>query len=333
MAEPRDLPPIYVDGITRRFGDFTAVDSISMEVPPGTILGLIGPSGSGKTTIIRMLNGTLKPTSGEVRVLGEVPTRFHRSVRERIGYVPQHFELYEELTAAENVSFVASLFGVLWPGRSKRVRRVLQMLDLWEVRHRRARSLSGGMQRRLSLASALVHSPDLFFIDEPTAGIDPILRQTIWEEFRNLRDEGRTLLVTTQYVGEAEHCDLVALIAGGRLIALDQPDRLRQEALGGDVIEIRTARAFDGAVLADVQGVKDVRQDNPRRLLVTAEQAGTTTPRLLQAVSAQGGEVVSSSEYHPTFDEVFTELVTRTQNGGEVSAEDFTADRRRDHAA
>lgn len=313
MQEKGTNLPIMMDRVTRRFGDFTAVDDISLEVPAGTILGVIGPSGSGKTTTIRMLNGTLKPTEGEVRVLGEVPTRFTRRTRERIGYVPQRFELFEELTTAENVSFVASLFGVLWPRRSRHVKRVLQMLELWDARDRRARSLSGGMQRRLSLASALVHDPALFFIDEPTGGIDPILRQTIWEEFRRLRDEGRTLLVTTQYVGEAEHCDIVALIAGGKLIALDQPEKLRREALGGEVVEVVTSKAIDGGTLTAVPGVREIRQNSPRRLLVTTEQAGTTTPKLMSAIGEQGIDVVSSSEYHPTFDEVFTELVSRNQ--------------------
>ena len=299
--------------VTRRYGQFTAVDDISLEVPEGAIMGLIGPSGSGKTTIIRMLNGTIEPTAGEVLVLGENPRRFKRRTSERIGYMPQHFELYEELTAYENVSFAASLFGVLWPSRPRRVREVLQMLELWDARDRRASSLSGGMQRRLMLAAALVHRPILLFIDEPTAGIDPILRQTVWDEFRRLRNNGNTLLVTTQYVGEAEYCDKVVMIAEGKLIAMGEPEKLRHEALGGDVIEIRTTRAVDGALLSDTPGVKEVRQDRPRQLLVVTDQAGTTVPRLIDAVRAQGVEVESSSEYHPTFDEVFTELVTRAQ--------------------
>ncbi len=313
MAESDAKTPIFMRDVTRRFGSLTAVDGISLEVSGGTILGIIGPSGSGKTTVIRMLNGTLEPSSGDVRVLGESPRRFTRGTRERIGYMPQRFELYEELTAEENVSFAASLFGVLWPRRPRRVRQVLQMLELWDAQKRRAKSLSGGMRRRLMLAAALVHNPSLLFIDEPTAGIDPVLRQSIWKEFRRLRDEGRTLLITTQYVGEAEYCDRVAVIAEGRLIALDEPERLRQEALGGDVIEIQTTRTVDGASLAGTPGIKEVRQTGPRRLLVVTEEAGTTTPRLLDAVRELGADVVSSSEYHPSFDEVFTELLARSQ--------------------
>jgi ABC-2 type transport system ATP-binding protein len=300
-----------MQGLTRRFHDVVALDDVTFEVDRGTIVGVIGPSGSGKTTLIRMLTGTLEPSAGRVRVLGENPRRFHRRTRERIGYMPQNFVLYPELTAAENVSFVASLFGLLWNRRRRRVREVLELVELWDVRNRRAEQLSGGMQRRLELACALVHDPVLLFVDEPTAGLDPVLRQTIWTEFRNMRDAGRTLVVTTQYVGESEYCDMVAVIAAGRLVALSSPENLRKRALGGEVLEIETERAFDGSGLRRVPGVTEVRQSAPRRMLVVAEDAGEATPRVLQEISNQGGAVVSSSEYRPSFDEVFTELVGR----------------------
>jgi ABC-2 type transport system ATP-binding protein len=300
-----------MQGLTRRFHDVVALDDVTFEVDRGTIVGVIGPSGSGKTTLIRMLTGTLEPSAGRVRVLGENPRRFHRRTRERIGYMPQNFVLYPELTAAENVSFVASLFGLLWNRRRRRVREVLELVELWDVRNRRAEQLSGGMQRRLELACALVHDPVLLFVDEPTAGLDPVLRQTIWTEFRNMRDAGRTLVVTTQYVGESEYCDMVAVIAAGRLVALSSPENLRKRALGGEVLEIETERAFDGSALRRVPGVTEVRQSAPRRMLVVAEDAGEATPRVLQEISNQGGAVVSSSEYRPSFDEVFTELVGR----------------------
>ena len=166
--------------------------------------------------------------------------------------MPQSFTLYPDLTVRENVDFVASLFGMLWRSRRRRTREVLELVDLWDVRGRRAGRLSGGMQRRLELACALVHDPALLFLDEPTAGIDPLLRGRVWDELHRLRDEGRTLLVTTQYVNEAESCDQVALIAEGRLIALATPDELRRLAVGGDVIEIETAARFDGMALAEL---------------------------------------------------------------------------------
>jgi ABC-2 type transport system ATP-binding protein len=308
---PEHAPPaVVMRGVGRTFGDFAAVTDVSLEVAEGTILGLIGPSGSGKTTVVRMLTGTLRPTSGELRVLGEEPGHFRRRTRERIGYLPQSFVLYPDLTARENVSFVAALYGLFWRRRRARVRAVLELVELWEFRDRRAGRLSGGMQRRLELACALVHEPTLLFMDEPTAGIDPVLRQTIWEELHRLRDAGRTLLITTQYVGEAEYCDRVAVLRQGRLAALDAPEALRRRALGGEVIEVETARLIDGAPLAELDGITAVRQDGPRNLFVTVADAGEATPRVLDAIVAQGGEVISSREYRPSFDDVFARLLT-----------------------
>src|SRR5690349_7317507 len=174
---PADTRPavVTVEGVSRAFGDRTVVRDLDLTIRSGTILGVIGPSGAGKTTTVRMLTGALKPTSGEISVLGEHPTAFHRETRERIGYMPQLFTLYPDLTARENVDFVGSLFGLLWRRRRRRVREVLQLLELWDARDRRASDMSGGMQRRLELACALVHEPALLFLDEPTAGIDPIL--------------------------------------------------------------------------------------------------------------------------------------------------------------
>jgi len=298
-----------MEHVSRRFKDFTAVNDVSLTVHEGAILGLIGPSGSGKTTIVRMLTGTLPSTEGTLRVLGEEPRHFRARTRERIGYMPQHFVLYPELTAKENVSFVASLFGMLWRRRRKRVQAVLELVGLWDVRDRQAGQLSGGMQRRLSLAAALVHEPVILFVDEPTAGLDPMLRQAVWAEFRRLRDAGKTLFVTTQYIGEAEYCDAVAVLEQGRLVALDSPDNLRRQAIGGEVIEVETSRVVDAAALRGLEGITRVQQPGPRKLLIYAEDAGGATPRVLEALSANGAEVVSSREYRPSFDEVFARLL------------------------
>lgn len=304
-------PAVLMESVTRRFGDVVAIDDISLLVPEGALLGLIGPSGSGKTTTLRTLTGALAPTTGRVRVLGEDPRHFHRRTRERIGYMPQHFVLYPDLTAGENIDFMGALFGMLFPRRRRRVKEVLKLVDLWDARKRRASQLSGGMQRRLELACALVHEPALLFLDEPTAGIDPLLRQQVWKELRRLGDQGRTLLITTQYVGEAEYCDSVALIANGRLIALATPEDLRREALGGEVIELETERAFDARTLPAIEDVTGVRQQGPRQFLVVAENAGEATPRVIEAIEAQGGSVSSSREYRPSFDEIFATLVQR----------------------
>jgi len=305
---------VVIDAATMRFGDDVAVDAISLTVPTGTILGIIGPSGAGKTTTVRMLTGALSPTEGDVRVLGEDPRRFRRQTRERIGYMPQQFTLYPDLTARENVDFVAALFGMLWRGRHRRTREVLQLVDLWDVRGRRAGALSGGMQRRLELACALVHSPSLLFLDEPTAGIDPMLRSRIWEELHHLRDAGQTLLVTTQYVNESEECDMVALIAGGRLIALATPTELRRMAAGGDTVEIETKGDFDGSSLRQLDLVRKVEQVETTHLRVTVDDAATALPEVVEAIGARGGDVVSAQEARLSFDAVFTTLVERDRD-------------------
>jgi ABC-2 type transport system ATP-binding protein len=310
-AQPDVDAAVVIDRVTKRFGDDTAVDGISLTVRSGTILGIIGPSGSGKTTTIRLLTGALAPNDGQVHVLGEDPRTFRRRTRERIGYMPQQFTLYPDLTARENVDFVASLFGILWRTRYRRTREVLELVDLWAVRGRRAGRLSGGMQRRLELASALVHDPDLMFLDEPTAGIDPILRASIWKELHRLRDGGRTLLVTTQYVNEAEECDTVALISGGRLIALARPEDLRREALGGDAVEIELGNAYDSARLSELPMVRSVERRGANTLKVTVDDASAALPEVVEAITSSGGDVTSAREVGPSFDEVFAILVER----------------------
>ena len=226
--------------------------------------------------------------------------------------MPQQFTLYPDLTARENVDFVASLFGILWRTRHRRTREVLQLVDLWDVRGRRAGRLSGGMQRRLELACALVHDPTLLFLDEPTAGIDPILRATIWEELHRLRDDGRTLLVTTQYVSEAEACDTVALISGGRLIALGHA---RGAAARGDRRRRRRDRddrRLRRAALADMPDDPAASSGAARRRC--ASRSTTRRPRMpevVEAITQRGGEVASAREDRPSFDEVFAILVER----------------------
>jgi ABC-2 type transport system ATP-binding protein len=302
---------LELDEVSCRFGEVVALQGLTLSVPHGALLGVIGPSGAGKTTAIRIMTGSIRRTSGHASVLGEDPEHLTGRVRGRIGYMPQRFSLYPDLTCDENVDFVASLFGLLFWRRRRRVREALTVVDLWKVRNRRAGNLSGGMQRRLELACAIVHDPLVLFLDEPTAGIDPLLRRNLWEELHRLRDLGRTVILTTQYVGEAEECDAVALISEGRLLALASPEELRRTATGGDVLEIETATPIDAQRVAGLEAVRSVEQRGPRNLFVTVDDAATATPRIVAALEESGLEVSSSSEYRPSFDDVFAALVAR----------------------
>jgi ABC-2 type transport system ATP-binding protein len=314
VADPDDdrdpaPPTIRIDRASHDFGHGVGVFDLELEITTGTIVGVVGPSGSGKTTTIRMMTGALAPSAGRVSVLGEEPRRFSARTRERIGYMPQQFSLYPDLTVRENVDFVASLFGLLFPRRRRRVREVLELVELDDVAQRRAGHLSGGMQRRLDLACALVHEPALLVLDEPTAGIDPILRRTIWSELHRLRDEGRTIVVTTQYLGEVEACDRVALISDGRLAATGTPLALRRQAAGGDILEARTEGPFDPSPLTGQGGIRSAHSLGLRQFRVVTEDAGATASGLPDLVASAGGRLVSVREASLTFDEVFTLLV------------------------
>jgi ABC-2 type transport system ATP-binding protein len=331
---PRHLGPgsiarptaVRIDHATHDFGEGSGVFDLNLEIEIGTIVGVVGPSGAGKTTTIRMITGALEPSSGEVTVLGETPHRFSRHAREQIGYMPQQFSLYPDLSVAENVDFVASLFGMLFLRRRRRVREVLELVELASVRRRRAGRLSGGMQRRLDLACALVHEPRLLVLDEPTAGVDPILRQTIWRELHRLREEGRTIVVTTQYLSEVEHCDRVALISDGHLAASGSSLSLRRQAAGGDILEGRTAAPFDPTPLAAQAGIRDARSLGLRTFRVITDDAGSTASRLPDLVEAAGGRLESVREATMSFDEVFTRLVNgHGHDSNEAAADDAHA--------
>ena len=275
---------------------------------------MIGPSGAGKTTAIRLLTGALRPTDGQVEVLGQDPTRLPAGTRARIGFMPQHVSLYDDLTVTENLDFVASLYGLFMFRRRRRIGALLDWLELGDARKRRAGDLSGGMRRRLQLACALVHDPELVFLDEPTAGIDPLVRQSIWRELHRLREAGRTLLITTQYVPEAEECDAVALIAEGRLIAFASPEELRRRAFGGQLLEVETSDPVDADRLQTDVAVDEVRRIGPRRLQVLSQDAATATPAVIAGAEAQGATVTSIHEARPSFDEVFALLVRGSES-------------------
>lgn len=310
-------PAVVAVDLARAFGDREVVSGLTFEVQRGTIFGVIGPSGCGKTTTIRMLLGVLRPTAGDLRVLGRQPHRFRRRDRERLGYMPQQFVLFPELSVMENMGFAASIYGMSLFGRGRRIRRALELVELWDARNRPASQLSGGMQRRLELATTLIHNPEVIFLDEPTAGVDPVLRAKFWEHFRTLRDEGRTLIVTTQYVTESEYCDEILVLQDGQKVAIGTPEEVRRLAMGGEVVTVSGPNLDRHAVAAlrAVDGVQKVSWDGPDRLRVIVEDAGQAVPVLLDALRAADVDVDEVSEEHASFDDVFVQLMDGQQAG------------------
>jgi ABC-2 type transport system ATP-binding protein len=309
-------PIVETEHLTKRFGDQVAVDSLTLEIPPGIIFGFIGPSGSGKTTTVRLLTGVQSPTSGDVKVFGVAPSSFSERERARIGYMPQLSVLFPHLSIIENLRFVASIYGMRW-GRRKRLDQALEFVELQDDKRKRLRHASGGMQRRLALAAALVNDPNLLFLDEPTTGIDPVLRRKFWDHFESLRDDGCTLFVTTQYVGEAAYCDKIGVLRKGRLLTVDTPEGLRRQAFGGEVIDLIVADRIEQELITDVAHLDYVvhaqrtRVDG-RGMRVTVEDADPVIPRLQQWLVDRGIRIESVDRYLPPFDDVFVNLVQST---------------------
>lgn len=306
---------IEMRGAVKEFGTTTVIEDISLRVPEGSIYCFIGPSGSGKTTVMRMLNGVYAPTRGDVQVMGKAPMRWTAADRERIGYMPQLFVLYPNLSVEENIDFAASSYGLGWWARRKPKRQLLEFVGLWEHRHKLARSVSGGMQRRLELACSLIHNPTLVFLDEPTAGIDPILRATIWEHLRSLRDQGKTMFVTTQYVAEAEYCDRVGLINKGRLVANGTPEEVRKMAYGGEIVRL-TCEKLSGEMIRHLEQMPEVTEGMTRRITRTTaemivDEASTAIPLILREMTNHGIplEEITIEEIKPPYDDVFVRLI------------------------
>lgn len=319
---------IRTESAERRFSADTGVFDLTFDVPAGMIFGLIGPSGCGKTTTVRLLTGLYKPDSGKVSVFGIAPTDFSPRMREQLGYMPQQFVLYPNLTVWENLNFVASLYGMGWFSRRKSLSQALDFVELSDARNRLGRQLSGGMQRRLELACMLVHNPLLLFADEPTAGVDPILRGKFWEHFRQLRDQERTLFVTTQYVGEAAYCDMVGVMRAGRMVHLDTPDNLRRTALGGEVIKLVVDAAHTLDALEIFQrhpAVRDVRRSRsePGLLYMYVDDAAEMLPVIINVLNDHDNITVKQAEkYAPPFDEIFIRLMEQAEQAELVGKAD-----------
>jgi ABC-2 type transport system ATP-binding protein len=294
---------IVTEHLTRRFGDFVAVDDVSLTVESGQVVGCLGPNGSGKTTTIRMLLGLLRPSAGKASVLGFDCTRQAEIVRARVGYMSQKFSLYQELTARENLAFYAGLYGVTDP---QRVIGILAELDLTSVAELPVQTLSAGWKQRLALATALVHRPNLLILDEPTSGVDPVARRTFWDLIYDRVSQGITVLVTTHYMDEAEYCERLAVMRSGRLLAWDSPAVLKAR-LPGPVWQV-TAEPLEVALAAlqDRPEVLRVGLDSDALRVIT--QPETTVADLQHAITSAGVAVSRISPVRPTLEDVFLML-------------------------
>ena len=219
---------VEVNNLTKRFGDFTAVNAVSFSVKRGEIFGFLGPNGAGKSTTIRMLCGILLPSEGSGRVSGYDIIEENERIKSTIGYMSQRFSLYDDLTVVENLAFFGSIYGLGERELKGRISRALELAEIGKRRNSLVRNLPVGIKQRLALGAAILHDPPLLFLDEPTSGVDPVMRRNFWDAIYRFSEQGKTVFVTTHYLDEAEHCDRIALIIAGEIIALDSPDRLRE---------------------------------------------------------------------------------------------------------
>lgn len=234
---------IRVKDLTKRFDGFTAVDCVQFNVFDGEIFGFLGPNGSGKTTTIRMMLNLLPPTSGEIEVLG-IPVNQHtREIQPRVGYMSQHFSLYNDLSVLQNLQFYGQSYGLNNDLLRSRIEEALEMSDLGHHRKTPTKDLSGGWRQRLALSAAILHRPDLLFLDEPTAGVDPVSRREFWDLLYTFVEQGITVFITTHYMDEAEHCHRLAFLRRGRIIALGSPQEIKSTIMKGDVLELKTSDA------------------------------------------------------------------------------------------
>lgn len=319
---------IEAHGVTRRYGDTLAVDGVDLRIEEGVIFGFVGPSGSGKTTTVRLLTGAEVPDEGHVRVLGVPPGDFSPAERQRMGYMPQQSVLYPHLSLRQNMEFMASLYG-LPLRRQASLAQAMELVELQEHAGTLLRNASGGMQRRLALAAALLHEPELVFLDEPTAGIDPILRRKFWDHFVSLRDAGRTLFVTTQYVAESAYCDVVGIISDGRLVAVDTPEGLRRTAYGGELLHVEVSKAVSERLVDRLRALEpvvhvEVTSVDRRSLRVVVDEAGTALPVISRLLGKRGRNVETIEPFRPPFDDVFVHLVGQARADDEATAPELS---------
>ena len=299
---------VHIENLVKRFGDFVAVDNVSLDVARGEIFGFLGPNGAGKSTTIRIMCGLLAPSSGRATVGGYDVAKQSELVRENIGYMSQKFSLYDDLTVEENIEFFGGVYGVSPERLPQRQDYVLKMANLEDKRKSPTRDLPGGLKQRLALGCAILHEPPILFLDEPTSGVDPVARRNFWELIYQLSQAGHTIFVTTHYMDEAEYCHRVALMYAGRVIALGSPAELKQSFGARHLLMLETTDLL-GAMraLQGRQGIVDVAVFGSGLHITVAEARGSDEVRT--ALSAAGIKIDSLEPIPPSMEDVFVGLI------------------------
>jgi ABC-2 type transport system ATP-binding protein len=304
-------PPCVIEtrDLTKRFHDVVAVDKLDLSVYQGEIFGLLGPDGAGKTTTIRMLSTIMEPTGGSAHVAGLNTIQEREAIKKRIGYMAQQFALYGDLTVLENLVLFADIFGVGRQEREARIARLLAFARLAEFTGRRAAHLSGGMQKKLALACALIHSPDVIFLDEPTTGVDPVSRREFWDILTELHLAGVTLFISTPYMDEAERCSRVGLMFEGSIIVCDEPERIKERVVG-ELLELWPERLWEAIpIVEQVPGVLEV-QTYGGLLRIFVDQAAERGAAIEGALIRAGMGVRGLRRVRPRLEEAFISLIS-----------------------
>jgi ABC-2 type transport system ATP-binding protein len=307
---------IVARGLTKRFGDLVAVDAVDLEIHRGEVFGFLGPNGAGKSTTIRMLCGILDPTAGDAEVLGYDIRREPEQLKARLGYMSQRSSLYADMTVTEQLDFYARIYGLDPATRQTKVRGWIETAGLAGRDADLVATLSGGWRQRLALGAAVMHHPDLLLLDEPTSGVDPLSRREFWELIYRFADAGTTIMVTTHYMDEAEHCDRLAFIYGGRIVAEGTPSEIKRTHLQGELLSVHCEewmRALDVVHASPLVREAALYGTAIHALVASAREAG---PALRADLEAAGIGVREITAMAPTLEDVFVALVDRPQAGG-----------------
>ncbi len=319
-----DSPAIAVENIVKRYGAFEAVKGVSFEVKSGEIFGLLGPNGAGKSTLIRMMTTLIPVTAGRALVGGHDVVKEPNAVRHMIGVIPQALTSDQDLTVEENLSIYAKLYSVPKVQREKNIAEVLEAVDLTKWRGAQTKTLSGGMRRRLEIARGLVHDPSIFFLDEPTTGLDPVSRIAVWEMLNNLKkSRSLTMLITTHYMEEADRlCDRIAIVDHGKLVALGTPVELKQSVPGSNVVEVQFNREDSEwqARLQALPGVTEVQSQSAGVYRVLTSNGSHTTTQLVEMAASLGEQLTSLSVQNTSLDDVFVHYTGRQLRDEQVKA-------------